>query len=130
MTNKNEEVQQQEEDQQDIVLSFDKLVKQTEAFVDTMPVKKEIVWKRKDEDGTKKFRFTVYVRRQNFAIFSNFIAAAQSTSDQSCKILVECLAKDEKGKQNLLTFEEAKNLNTELAILLLNAINEVNTKKN
>lgn len=130
---KKETKEVQEKDTQDkienISLSFEELIKKDDVFIDSRPVKKEIVWKRQDTDGSKQFRFNVFIRRQNFAIFSNFLEHS-TNSHQSCKLLVECLAKDEKGKENLLTFEQAKDLHPELAILFLNAIHEVNTKKN
>lgn len=135
MTQDNQENLQedtQESVQEEVVqeVSFDQLIKKQKVFVDRKPVKREIVWEQQDEDGkTEKIKFNVFVRRQNFATFSNYLSNPNDQKNNS-RLIAESLAKDEKGEKNLLTLQQVESLHPMLAILFLNAINEVNTKKN
>lgn len=132
MTQQEETQENTQEMQEDgvVEVSFDQLIKKQKVFVDRKPVKREIVWEQQDEDGkTEKIKFNVFVRRQNFATFSNYLSNPNDQKNNS-RLIAESLAKDEKGEKNLLTLQQVESLHPMLAILFLNAINEVNTKKN
>ena len=104
-------------------------LKNSGAFVDRKPVLREVSWTNPETD--EEFNFNVFVRRQSYKTFSVFIDKADyvKDKDKTCLMVSRCLAKDETGEKDLLTYEEVSDLDFNLVIAFVNAIYEVNNKK-
>lgn len=123
----NEVVDQIQDQEQSI--SFDELLNKQGGFVDTTPVKKVVKW---NQGKDKNFNFDVYVRKQSFKVFSKFLDRNAVENDMllGAQMISSCLSKDPEGKEDLMSYEKACKLHPQLAILLIQAIDEVNSKKN
>lgn len=94
-------------------------------FVSEVPVKKEIVWKRKTDDGVEsETTFDVFVRRQSFgaieAIYGN-----EADRSKMARYICESIRLGDKGVDEI-PYEKAVMLDPGLGTLLVKAINEVN----
>lgn len=108
-------------------------IKKKGGIVDSKPVRKKIVWRQayQNDDGgieVDEYDAYVFVRRQSFKVFSKFLKHSDNY-DENCVLVAECIAKDETGKENLFTLEQAEDIETSLLSALVVAINEVNVKK-
>lgn len=110
-----------------------KELKAAGAFVEAAPVKKPIKWPHLDENGDPVTdEFTVLVKRQSFAVIEKLYApgegedeAAVAKRSRNAKLISECVLLGEKGDEQI-PYEDALNLEPNLAFALLNAVHEVN----
>ncbi|WP_295460503.1 phage tail assembly chaperone family protein, TAC [uncultured Pseudomonas sp.] len=110
-----------------------KELKAAGAFVEAAPVKKPIKWPHLDENGDPVTdEFTVLVKRQSFAVIENLYSpdAGEGEADvakrsRNAKLISECVLLGEKGEEQI-PYEDARNLEPNLAFALLNAVHEVN----
>lgn len=94
-------------------------------FVALAPVKREVVWKRKNEAGEdEELRFNVFIKKHSFGTIEQIWSGEESRS-KSAAYIAESVRLGEKG-QEALTYEDAYQLDTGLATVLIAAINEVN----
>lgn len=105
------------------------------AFVEAAPVKKTIQWNRGQLDAKNKpmiDEFTVLVKRQSFAVVEQLYAPGEGENEatvakrsRNAKLISECVLLGEKGEEQI-PYEDALNLEPNLAFALLNAVHEVN----
>lgn len=105
------------------------------AFVEAAPVKKTIQWNRGQLDAKKKpviDEFTVLVKRQSFAVVEQLYApaagedeAALAKRSRNAKLISECVLLGETGDEQI-PYEDALNLEPNLAFALLKVVHEVN----
>ena len=95
------------------------------AFVPMAPVAKEVTWKHFDATGAEvEDKFTVYVKRQSFGAIESIWASSKDRS-QSATYLSQSIRLGEKGK-DVMTYDDAFQLDPGLAAVLIAAVNEVN----
>lgn len=105
------------------------------AFVEAAPVKKTIQWNRGQLDAKNKpmiDEFTVLVKRQSFAVVEQLYTpaagedeAALAKRSRNAKLISECVLLGEKGDEQI-PYEDALNLEPNLAFALLKVVHEVN----
>ncbi|ONN70656.1 phage tail assembly chaperone family protein, TAC [Pseudomonas oryzihabitans] len=105
------------------------------AFVEAAPVKKTIQWNRGQLDAKNKpmiDEFTVLVKRQSFAVVEQLYAPAAGEDEatlakrsRNAKLISECVLLGEKGDEQI-PYEDALNLEPNLAFALLKVVHEVN----
>lgn len=105
------------------------------AFVEAAPVKKTIQWDRGQLDAEEKpviDEFTVLVKRQSFGVIEKLYAPAEGEDEvavakrsRNAKLISECVLLGEQGDEQI-PYEDALNLEPNLAFALLNAVHEVN----
>lgn len=98
------------------------------AFVDPAPVRKEVEWTHKGADG-KPFtdQFVVHIRRHAFGLMDRL--RAEKGRSTSAAIVSECVLLGEAADETM-SYDEAFNLDPSLALALVTAVNEVNSAKN
>ncbi len=94
-------------------------------IVSAEPVQKEIVWSHADgEGGEITDTFTVFIRRKSFGMVQKTFADS-GDRERSAAYISESVLLGEKGDQ-VLTYQDAYNLNPDLAYALVIAIRDVN----
>lgn len=94
------------------------------AFVAAAPVKRAIVWKRKTAEGEEELQFDVYIKRHSFGTIEEIWSGEQSRSKAAAYIAAS-IRLGEKAEESF-TYEDAYQLDSSLAGVLITAINEVN----
>lgn len=103
------------------------------AFVEAAPVKKSVTWVHLDENGDPiTDEFTVLVKRQSFAVVEQLYSPAEGEDEaalakrsRNAKLISECVLLGEKGDEQI-PYEDALNLEPNLAFALLKVVHEVN----
>lgn len=93
-------------------------------FVSDELVKREIVWRRLNNDGVEvESKFDIYIKKQAFATVEA-IHGNEADKAKLSKYVSESIV-DEKGNQ-VIPYEKAMLLHPALGMLFLAAVNEVN----
>jgi hypothetical protein len=92
-------------------------------FVPSVPVAKEVTWKREGHDDVA---FTVHIKRQSFGSIERLLVADDSDRSRSAAYLAECVLLGDPPKLTALSYEDAYALEPTLARVLIDAINAVN----
>jgi len=104
-------------------------LRQAGAFVDPAPVREEVEWTHKTEDGeTVTEKFAVHVRRQSFGAVDRLFSSLDDRSRSAWLISQSVLLGPEAREQ--FTYDDAYQLDPGLAYVLIDVINRVNTAKN
>lgn len=93
-------------------------------FVALAPVQKEIAWVKKVEGVEETLTFNVFVKRRTFGSIERVFSGAEDRSKAALFIAESIRLGDDASEA--LTYEQAYNLDPDLASLFLKAINEVN----
>ena len=95
------------------------------AFVPSTAVKVEFTWKKSESEEVKG---DIFIRRQSFGDFSILVDPERNKDKVSnAELIAKSLAKDETGKQDLLTYEQAYALHPGLAAVFVQAIWKANS---
>ena len=98
-------------------------------FVDAVPVKKEVTWKRKDGAGVEQSdTFFIHVRRQSFGIIERLLSGDDQRSRSAVLISNSVLFGEQADE--VMSYDDAYQLDASLAHVLIRAVNEVNARKN
>ena len=103
------------------------------AFVEAAPVKKPVTGVHLDENGDPiTDKFTVLVKRQSFSVVEQLYTPAEGEDEaalakrsRNAKLISECVLLGEKGDEQI-PYEDALNLEPNLAFALLKVVHEVN----
>lgn len=95
-------------------------LKKKGGFVPSALVKKEVTWKKGDDELT----FTVHVKRQSFGTVEKLFSGDDDQS-RSAAFIAASLRLGENGVEEM-TYEDAYQLDPSLAAVFIEAINEVN----
>lgn len=98
------------------------------AFVSAKAVKKTVEWVREVDGVEKKDAFDIFVKKMS-AGEREILSKDLSDKSISATLIAACLRESEDGG-TLLLYEQAFELDTGLAHLFIEAINEVNASKN
>lgn len=94
-------------------------------FVALAPVAKEVSWTHKDENGEEVTdKFTIFVKRQSFGAIESIWASGEDRS-KSANYISQSVRLGDKGK-DVMSYDDAFQLDPSLAGVLIAAINEVN----
>lgn len=94
-------------------------------FVPAEPLKKQIVWKKVEADGTETvFDFAIFVKKHSFGSIEKIWGLSDDRS-RTAFFISQSVRLGESGEQEV-TYEKALQLAPDLAALFVNAINEVN----
>ena len=94
-------------------------------FVALAPVKREVTWIRKTDAGEdEELKFTVYVKKHSFGTIEQ-IWSGEKDRSKSAAYIAASIRLGEKGQESM-SYDEAYQLDTGLATVLIAAINEVN----
>lgn len=100
-------------------------LKKLGGVVSAAPVQKEITWKKVDESGVEQeYKFTVFVIKHSFGTIEQIYADKEDRS-KAAAFIAKSIRLGEKGEE-VLTYEDAYQLESSLATQFLGAINEVN----
>ena len=97
-------------------------------IVPSEPVKKEVSWTHPDKNGKNVTdTFTVFVRKHSFGQIEKLLATDTKHPDRSraAAFISESILLGEDGSETL-SYEDAFQLDTTLASVLMTAVNEVN----
>lgn len=95
-------------------------------FVPLAPVKRDVVWTRKTESGeTEELKFSVFIKKHSFGTIEQIWSGDDDKRSKSAAYIAQSIRLGDKG-QEALTYEDAYQLDTGLATVLIAAINEVN----
>ncbi len=94
-------------------------------FVPLAPVKREVVWKRKNDAGEEEeLKFFVFVKKHSFGTIEQIWSGEQDKS-KSAAYIAQSIRLGDKGQEEM-SYEDAYQLDTGLATVFISAINEVN----
>lgn len=94
-------------------------------FVDVAPVKKEVTWKHKDDDGVEvEDKFFIFVKKQSFGSIE-VIYGNETDKSKMSKYISESVRLGDKG-QDEIPYEQAMLLDPGLGSVFIQAVNEVN----
>ncbi len=92
--------------------------------VDRLPIKEKIIWKNKEGEECE---IDVFIKLRGAKIFSSILQ--DNTFDQNAHYIKESYYTDETGTEQVFTYEDLEVIDEVFFIILLNKLNEVNTKK-
>lgn len=100
------------------------------AFVDPVPVPKEVTWERKGKDGeVLSDVFTVHVRRQSFGVVERMLSNINDDRSRSAMLVSSSLLFGDNADE-VMSYDDAYQLDPSFAHVLIKAVNEVNSRKN
>lgn len=100
-------------------------------FVAPEPIKREVVWERTDEEGQEKTdTFDIYIVRVNLGTMLAANKAPEGAEPVAYELSRYLMLDNDKGKPELITYEEACCLEPTLAAAILKVVKEARTPKN
>lgn len=95
------------------------------SFVSPAPVKREVVWKRKNDAGEEEeLKFFVFVKKHSFGTVDK-IWSGEKDNSKAAAYIAQSIRLGDKGQEQM-SYEDAYQLDTGLASAFLSVINEVN----
>ena len=104
-----------------------KQLKAKGGIVDGALVKKEVTWAHLDLKTGKAVtdKFTVHVRRQSFGVIERLFAPDEAEQSRNAKYISASVLLGAEG-DDVLSYEDAFNLESSLGFAILTAVNEAN----
>lgn len=96
------------------------------AFVEAEPVKVPVEWARKKAGADVVDKFDVWVRLRSFGLFER-VASLGADRSRSAQMLSECILLGE--EREAMTYEQAYQLDPDLAFVLVEAVRGANAPK-
>lgn len=102
------------------------------AFVSKEPVKKSVTWVRKGEDGADlSDTFDVHIKRRSYGDLERFLLVDEADErSKTARFISESILLGEGDAQTSFSYEQAYQLEVSLALVLMEAANDVNGKVN
>ena len=95
-------------------------------FVDPTLVKKNVTWRKKDEDGKEEdVNFDIFVRKNSFGVMDALASGISGDKSQRSMLIAQAIRFGDNGEESM-PYEKAYSLDQSLAIALVGAWMEVN----